>query len=424
MRASRRLTAIATVCALVCTAAVLRAPITSMGTLSMTVQADLGLSATTMGLLTTLPLLAFSASALFMGAIANRFGKELVLSIGCALVTVGVLTRSLLGEAGLIGGTVLMGLGISAGNVLLPAIVKDRFPAAIGTYTAVYTTAMSIFAGSAAGASSLLVEGGMPWQTALSLTTPFAVAALLIWSMLHARDSQGNKEKGAETAEAEAKAAMGKPSEAPRSEPCGNQSWRLSSLLPAHITKTPLTWWIAGQFALQSIMFYCLVAWIPSMLATRGISGASVSMCVTLFPIMGIFCTVLIPPLAQRMKNQRALGAVTGLMIVAAVVLFGFAHSDALAVVAVAFLGLALGAPFSLCMFYFSERAACAEDSARLSSISQTFGYLLAAVGPVCMGALFDATGTWSGPLVLLALLSVAVTICSWKAGRGSLPAA
>lgn len=455
MRASEKLTAVATVCALVCTAAVLRAPITSMGTLSMAAQGDLGFSATTMGLLTTLPLLAFAASALFMGAIANRFGKELVLAIGCALVLVGLLVRSFLGGVGLVGGTVLMGLGISAGNVLLPAIVKDRFPLAIGTFTAIYTTTMSVFAGGAAGASSLLVEGGMPWQTALALTAPLAAAALLIWGALHRRGQLANKACGAKeakaksgmpacqpnasqpalpeltrtanelAAEASAEQSARNAARAPQSEPQGNSNTgRLSALLPTHIVKTPLTWWIAGQFALQSILFYCLVAWIPSMLAARGISSASISLCVTLFPMMGIFCTVFVPPLAQRTKDQRALGAATGLLIVAGIALTGFAHSDAMAIFSVAFLGLALGAPFSLCMFYFSERAACAEDSARLSSISQTFGYLLAAAGPVCMGALFDATGTWTMPFSLMIIMGAALTICSWKAGKGSLPAA
>lgn len=160
------------------------------------------------------------------------------------------------------------------------------------------------------------------------------------------------------------------------------------------------------------------------MLAARGISSASISLCVTLFPMMGIFCTVFVPPLAQRTKDQRALGAATGLLIVAGIALTGFARSDAMAIFSVAFLGLALGAPFSLCMFYFSERAACAEDSARLSSISQTFGYLLAAVGPVCVGALLDATGTWTMPFSLMITMGAALTICSWKAGKSSLPAA
>ena len=62
--------------AIVFTAAVLRAPITSMGALCVEVQDDLGLSSAAMGLVTTLPLLAFAASALFMSALSERFGKS------------------------------------------------------------------------------------------------------------------------------------------------------------------------------------------------------------------------------------------------------------------------------------------------------------------------------------------------------------
>lgn len=444
MKASKRLTAAATVCGIVCTAAVLRAPITSMGTLSMTVQGDLGLSATTMGLLTTLPLLAFAASALFMGVIANRFGKELVLAIGCTLVAAGILARSFLGEAGLIGGTVLMGLGISAGNVLLPAIVKDRFPLAIGAMTALYTTTMSICAGAGAGASAVLVGWQIPWRTTLALLAPAAIAGALLWAFLQRRTERGagrlsgeHGERGgrrhSETAGATAgrapKAAAPSTIDAAQpttlasqAAPARRPALNLRSLLPAHIVKAPLTWWITGLFALQSTLFYCLVAWVPSILAARGIGSESISLCATLFPITGIICTVFLPPLAQRLKKQRLLGAASGVLATAGLVFLWLAQSDVAAIAAVAFLGFALGAPFCLCMFYFGARTSNAADSARLSSVAQTFGYLLAAVGPVCVGALFDATELWSAPLGLTVLLGVGLVVCGWKTGTGSVP--
>lgn len=122
--------------AIVFTAAVLRAPITSMGALCVEVQNDLGLSSAAMGLVTTLPLLAFAASALFMSALSERFGKSRVLAFGCTAIIIGILLRSFAGPFGLFFGTILLGFGISSGNVLLPSVVRDNFPAHVGVMTA------------------------------------------------------------------------------------------------------------------------------------------------------------------------------------------------------------------------------------------------------------------------------------------------
>ena len=108
--------------AIVFTAAVLRAPITSMGALCVEVQDDLGLSSAAMGLVTTLPLLASAASALFMSALSERFGKSRVLAFGCTAIIIGILLRSFAGPFGLFFGTILLGFGISSGNVLLPSV--------------------------------------------------------------------------------------------------------------------------------------------------------------------------------------------------------------------------------------------------------------------------------------------------------------
>ena len=50
-------------------------------------------------------------------------------------------------------------------------------------------------------------------------------------------------------------------------------------------------------------------------------------------------------------------------------------------------------------------RARTPEGTAALSSVTQSLGYLIAAAGPFSFGALHDATGGWTWPLVVLTLL-------------------
>ena len=49
--------------------------------------------------------------------------------------------------------------------------------------------------------------------------------------------------------------------------------------------------------------------------------------------------------------------------------------------------------------------------------MSQSWGYLMAAGGPLLLGALFGATGTWFAPLLFLALLLIPQAYTGYKAG-------
>lgn len=387
--------------AIVCTAAILRSPIASMGALSVQVQTDMRLSSGAMGMVTTLPLLAFAASALFMSPIAERFGKSRVLAVGCLAVVVGLVLRSYAGDAGLFCGTIILGVGISAGNVLLPAVVRDRFPAYVGLMTALYTTIMNLFSGSAAGACSALMGIVPDWRAVLMVMTPFAAAATLLWIVSCA---MMRKEK---TTPANGRAA----------------TKNHTNPLDPHILKRSLTWWITGLFGIQSVLFYSMLAWLPAILITGGVSAETITTCVTLFPIVGIPATLLVPPLAQRMKRQRLLGAAVGALCVAGIVALFFATTDTTAIFATVIVGAALGAPFCLCMYYFGVRTENPDDSAKLSGVSQTFGYLMAALGPACLGFLVDLSGSWFLPLCIMLALAVALVICGWKSGSGTIPA-
>jgi CP family cyanate transporter-like MFS transporter len=78
------------------------------------------------------------------------------------------------------------------------------------------------------------------------------------------------------------------------------------------------------------------------------------------------------------------------------------------ALVWVVVLGLGQGAALSLALLMIVLRAADDHTAARLSSMAQGFGYLLAAAGPLVMGLLHAATGGWDVPLVwLIALCSL-----------------
>ena len=121
----------------------LRAPITGVGSLVDAMRADLGLSGAVTGILTTLPVLIFAIASLLAGRLAARFGIGRTLTGSMLLVAAGTAVRSWLGGTGLVLGMVIIGVGIACGNVLLPVVVKARWPGRIGPMTSLYTTAQS-----------------------------------------------------------------------------------------------------------------------------------------------------------------------------------------------------------------------------------------------------------------------------------------
>jgi hypothetical protein len=68
-------------------------------------------------------------------------------------------------------------------------------------------------------------------------------------------------------------------------------------------------------------------------------------------------------------------------------------------------LGFGQGASISLSLSYIAWRSPDAGHTAQVSTMAQGFGYLLASLGPIGIGAIHAATGSWTVPLIVLAAL-------------------
>lgn len=57
-------------------------------------------------------------------------------------------------------------------------------------------------------------------------------------------------------------------------------------------------------------------------------------------------------------------------------------------------------------------------EAADLSGMAQSFGYLLAALGPVMIGVLQDVFHSWTMPFILLLIASAIIGIAGTLAGK------
>ncbi len=81
-------------------------------------------------------------------------------------------------------------------------------------------------------------------------------------------------------------------------------------------------------------------------------------------------------------------------------------------------LGLGQGAALGLAIYFTVARAPNPVTSASLSAFAQGAGYLVATTGPLAVGFLHTATGSWTVPVVVMLVILAAELAVGWPAGR------
>ncbi|MBL3647400.1 MULTISPECIES: CynX/NimT family MFS transporter [unclassified Bacillus (in: firmicutes)] len=364
----------------------LRPAITSVGPVISSIRADLHMSNGTAGFLTALPLLSFAVLSPLAPKFGQRLGNERTLWLGLLILLIGILLRSAGLISALFAGTALIGIGIAIGNVLLPSLIKHKYPEKSGIMISLYTTSMCIFAALASGVSVPLaaqMEGG--WKQAFLLWGGLAFLALLIWiPQLRHRDT-------------------------------ANKAVKLQT---SSIWASKMAWHVTIFMGLQSFLFYSSIAWFPEILRSHGIDTSTAGWMVSLMQFASLPSTFLTPVFADRLKHQR--GIVAGLTAVYLIGLCGLlaGGSHILLAVWMIIIGIGQGSSISLALTLIGLRSENAQQAAALSGMSQSFGYLLAAIGPIFVGYLFDQTHSWTMPLVLLIAALITMGAAGLGAGR------
>jgi len=366
----------------------LRAPLTSVGALVPSIRDSLGVSNAAVGVITTLPLLAFAFVSPFSPKVASRFGMEKTIFFSMILLLIGMMLRSVTDVATLFIGTALIGIAISFGNVLLPGYIKLSFPFKVGIITAFYTVFMNVFGALAAGVSVPLSEiGGFGWQGALAAWGLLVLIAIIIW-FPQFKNIMQRTETNPETISK--KTTM----------------W-----------KSFTAWQVTIFMGFQSLMFYTPMTWLPDILQLNGYSLAEAGWLLSLMQASLVPVTFITPIIADKMNNQKLLGVLTGVLFILGV-LGLLSGQQALIIISVILIGAGCGSGFSLSMMLFTLRTKDGYEASELSGMAQSIGYLFAAAGPVLFGGLHDVTGSWFTPLIMLIVVSAVVLITGYLAGR------
>jgi CP family cyanate transporter-like MFS transporter len=350
---------------------------------------DTGLSGAAAGLLTALPVLCFGAFAPVAPRLARRIGLETAVAGSLTVLAAGIALRLLSPVALLFTGSLVAGAAIAVANVLMPAYVKREFTRP-GTVMGLYSASLNLGAAASAGLTVPIGTAlGLDWRGALGSWVALAAIGLAVWVPV---------------------AGVGRNRTAPDTPGAG--SWGL--------LRTPVARQVTAFLGLQSVQFYSFSAWLPTLLADGGVPVGRGGLLLAVCNVVGAAGALVIPAQAGRMRTQRPLVAGVVLAYLAGLVGLLVAPSSG-TLLWVAVFGVAQGGGFALALTLIVLRSATPLVAAQLGGVAQCLGYLLAAVGPVVLGALHDLTGGWRWPLALLLVLLLPMIWSGWGAARDTL---
>ncbi len=392
----RRSQVVIGVVAIVLIAATMRLPVAALSPLAGRIDVDIPLSAFALGALGTAPPIAFALAGVLAPRLARRLQLEPTLLLAMLAMIAGHLVRAAAVDyTMLLVGTLVLLLGAGFGNVLLPAAVKKVTPNRIGTMTAAYAMIMSIGAAVPPLVAVPLAELG-DWRLSLAIWAAFVGIAVLPWIALAVGAVRSRR------------AAIARDDGIPA--PAARVS--RTALL-----RSPTVWGIAIPFTISSISAYAGYALLPPMLREiAGVGEAEAGALLALLGFLGLPLAALGPVLVARLRTPTPL-------LVASTALFGTAYAGLLLAPQSATLlwmiALGLGyITFPMCLALFALRTRTPAMASTVSGAVQTVGYAVAALAPLLLGALRDATGSWTAAIAALLALAFANLIAVPLLGR------
>ena len=347
----------------------LRLAVTAVTPLFAMIQRSLGTSAAAMALLITIPLLCFAGGALVTPALLRRVGLKVSLLLASASLLMGNLVRPV-NAVWLFIGTMLIGAGIAVLNILIPAMIA-QFPAQQTTrLTSYYAVTMNVIA---ALGTALAIPLAQLWGWAVVLRS-FALPVVLVMIV---------------------GSTLPEPSISETRSPRANVNWHDRQL-----------WLLTAFMGGQSIVYYTLATWLPTIFQALGASVTLAGNLAAVFQLSGIPAALVLNRLSHPRQGFTwiCLGCISGV-----VALTWPGYGWWLGALILGFTGSLL---FSTALNLVAISATDPQLITQRAAISQSFGYLLAAGGPVVFGQLARQFGSWWLVLgVLLLLVGVTLSV-------------
>lgn len=380
------------VAAVVLIAFSLRPGATVLGPVLAELSASLGIDGSVAGILTALPGLLFGLVGFVAVSLGRRAGLSLTVALSLVIVVLGLLLRPLAPSIWVfVPLTALALAGMAVGNVLVPAWIKRHGGPSTVALMTLYSMFLTVGGSAGSGLAAPLAEaagstvagpaGG--WRWSLGFWGLAAVVPLVLWLVVARRTGHD---------------FPGTPPQAQPDRP---------------LRSSPTAVFLMVLFGMQSMNAYVQFGWLPQMYRDAGLEPTLAGGLLSVVAALGVIGGLVMPTVIDRSRSLAPWMIGFGAMTVAGWTGMLLAPAEAGLLWAV-LLGLG-GFAFPTAIALIPARSRSPHVTARLSGFVQPYGYLVAAIGPLAVGLIHAATGSWTLVLILLACSGVLMALAGLR---------
>jgi CP family cyanate transporter-like MFS transporter len=359
------------------------------------VQDDLETSHAIAGLLVTIIVACLGLLAPIAPFVSARLGLRRSIGLMLALIVVGSLARPFVpGIAGILLLTVPIGIGMGLGGALMPVLVKTWFADRAMLATGAYVSGIQLAQVVPAAIAVPIAEAAGSWRVPLFAFGVFTVLLLFAWLPLTRRTPADRTPMP-----------------------------YVRARLPLRV---PVVWLCVIQFVTQGLVFYGLGSWLPDAYVERGWSEARAGALIAVLNAANFAASATVPILMHRMGSRRQYLLASAVLMIGGALGFVLAPGGAWAWCVVS--GIALSTMFVVSLALPLDLTDRPAEVGAIVAMMLGIGYSSAAVAPFLLGAIRDATGSFTTSLWLIVgfsvcVLAVSVFLSPERISRGLRPA-
>lgn len=351
----------------------MRGPVTSVGPVAALLRESLGLSASAYGLVAALPIAAFGLVSFIAPAAARRFGLVAALIGFTALLSLGGFLRSMPSYGWLLAGTVLVGSGIAALNVLVPVHIKERFSEKAARIMGIYTGVIGLSGAIGAQSAYPLAHATEFPQSPFLFWAVFALIAALLWQCC-----------------------------------CGRSAGRSGAHPRVRgLYKQPAAVALTFVMGLQSLLIYTVAAWLPPYLAAHGASASLSGSAVAVYLLVGLPASILTARFMRLCGPEWVSEVLMSLCYLAGI--YCWMQGGSWILLGSVLAGMPQGSMLSTAFILMAKKSESGAEMLGLSAMTQGFGYIGAGTGPLIFAALLNIDPDWQ-----LSMGFIAVIVAAW----------
>ncbi|EJS51793.1 hypothetical protein ICG_04449 [Bacillus cereus BAG1X1-3] len=352
----------------------LRIGITSISPLLETIRQDLNISNFSVSFLTAIPVFCMGTFALLTGKVIKKYGAEKAIMTCLILIGFATCMRAFTSSIStLFASSLFIGIGIALAGPLLSGFIKEKFPTKIGLMIGIYSVGMGTGASLSAGLTIPLQHVLKDdWNMALAFWGVLTIIAIIFWYPVMKQKKNTSTQN------------------------------KKNNSLPLRNTKA---WLFTIFFGLQSGIFYSITTWLAPANQSMGVSGEQAGTLITVFTVVQMICSFLIPTLADIYKNRALwlLGSICFVLVGLSLMIYPLTTPWIPSIL----LGIGLGGVFPLALMLPLYETKTSEDASAWTAMMQSGGYIMGGFIPVLAGIARDYFDGYTQVFIIMALLSL-----------------